>query len=124
MERDIYGDITAIMLRLGLRPKLVGFNYLREAVALVCERQGVGDNMTSDIYPKVAEKFDVSDLLVERCIRVSIADAFKTGGLLAINELYDNLVYNNTFTWSNSELISIISEIVKLKDLRDNLLKN
>lgn len=124
MQNDIFSEITDIMMKLGLRPKLHGFDYLREVIALCYQKDMEEEKLTVEIYPKVAKKYEVSDMVVERSIRLLIQDSFDDRRLLGLNTLYDCVVYDGTYNFSNSELISIITEILKLNHLKRNLSEN
>lgn len=121
MEKGLYFEITDIMLKLGLQPKFAGFEYLREAVGLYVNKATSEEKLTTEIYPKIAEKYDVSVMIVERSIRMAISDSFNSKGLLGLNDYYQNVVYSGDFMLSNGELISIIAEILKLNKIRDKL---
>lgn len=121
MDNDLYDEISDIMLKLGLQPKFAGFEYMREAIWIFLRDNKTGEKITTEVYPQVAKKFCVSHLIVERNIRIMISDAFKKGGLLGINEFYESIVYTNSFPLSNNELISVVVEILKLKQLKEKL---
>ena len=121
MANDLFTEVTSIMLKLGLQPKMSGFDYMREAILIYFYKYKFDEKFTLEIYPKVAEKFGVNELLVERSIRVLIQEAHKSGGLLGINELYDHIVYDGDFVFSNGELISIVVEVLRLNTLRERL---
>ena len=108
-------------MKLGLQPKFAGFDYLREAVALYYSKSELEEKLTTDIYPKVAEKFDVNETIVERDIRVVISVAYKNGGFLALNEYCGTVVYTNSYTLSNLEVVSIVTEILLLNEIKEKL---
>ena len=124
MDNDLFDEISDIMLKLGLQPKFAGFEYMREAIWIFLRDDKTWEKITTEVYPQVAEKFSVNTLIVERNIRIMISDAFKKGGLLGINEFYESIVYTNSFTLSNNELISVIVEILKLKQLKEKLVES
>ncbi len=107
--------ITSILIDLKIYPKMAGFDYMREAVKLCLNEQELLNNITTKLYKKVAEKFSVKPSVIERCIRFAINSAYKNGGLLNINNFYNIIVYTNNFKYSSGELISIITEQVKLE---------
>ena len=124
MQDDVYADITSIILDIGINPKSAGFNYLRDACLIHHNKEIADEKFTTEIYPKVSKKYSVSSLVVERGIRQSIFESFQVGGLLAINEIYNALVFDNKKTFSNGEVIAIVGEIIKLKSIRSMLSLN
>jgi len=121
MENEIFLEITDIMLSFGLQPKYIGFNYLRDAIEIFFNKVGNVEKLTVETYPKIAERYGVSVMVVERNIRIVIRNAYKSKGLLEINSYYGNVVYSGEETLSNGEVISIIAEILKLNRIKQKL---
>lgn len=113
--------ITETMLKMGMQPKHQGFNYLRESVCLYSEKPNGEEKISTEIYAKVAQIYDVSITVVERNIRLLIQESHKTGGLLEMNECFGGLVYNNSFLLSNGELIALMAELVKYYQIKQNI---
>ena len=124
MERKLFTEITDIMLKLGLKPKFVGFEYIREAVEIYLNKDTSEEKLTTEIYPKLGYIHGVNSMHIERNIRIAINDAYKNNSLLSINEFYDSIVYDNSYALSNGELISIIIEIINLKKIRTRIVKD
>ena len=110
MEEDFeISDLaTKYMLQLGFDVRNMGFEYFKVAILLCCEDKTYMKAITKRLYPKIAEIFGVTSTSVERDIRVSIRKAYSTGGLLGLNDIYDAIIYNNDFVFSNSELLGIL----------------
>ncbi len=122
MENDSminYRKITEILLKLGVKPKMSGFEYLRDATVLQYENS---EMKLMDIYKKVAEKHNAKPGSVEKNIRNAITAAFNVGGLLTINEFYNTVMYDNTEKYTNLELITLICEIINFYNTQ-NLIK-
>ena len=110
-----YHKITEILFNLGIKPKMLGFDYLRYAVILQTENENL---KLGEIYKTIAVDFHTKPHSVERGIRNAITAAHNSGGLLSINEYYDMIIYTNGEKFTNSELIAIITEIVNLEKLK------
>ena len=110
MEEDfeVADLVMQYMTELGFDVRNLGYEYFKEAVLLCCEDKSYLKAITKKLYPKIAEIYCVSPSSVERAIRVSIRKAYSIGGLLGINDIYDSVIYNNDFIFSNSELIAVI----------------
>lgn len=112
-----YHKVTEIILNLGIKPKMLGFDYLRYAVILQTANESL---KLSEIYDQIATVYNTKPHSVERGIRNAITSAHNSGGLLSINDYYDNIIYNNGNKYTNSELISMIAEIVNLEILKND----
>lgn len=102
----------------GIKRSLSGSVYLLEALKLsVADDSLLHRNVTTKLYPMIAQKYDVSPLQVERAIRNLINICYSN------DTLYDTLIeviqaepsnMNRYYKPSNSELISLCSWKLKL----------
>lgn len=111
MNNENYNMITQILLKLGIKPKMLGFDYLRYAIILQVENENLKLNA---IYNTIAKDFNTKSCSVERGIRNAITCAYNVGGLLSINDYYDMIIYTNDDKFTNLELIAIICEVINL----------
>lgn len=116
MDKIIYNEnynkVTEILLRLGIKPKMLGFDYLRYAVILQAENENL---KLIKIYNIIADDYNTKSHSVEKGIRNAITCAYNAGGLLSINEYYDMIIYTNDNKYTNLELITIICELIHLE---------
>ncbi len=120
-EEKIYEQATNILLELKIQPEMLGFDYLRKSIELCVLDEDLINNITTKLYPMVGKYFSVKSSIIERCIRNAINQSYKSKGLLGLNNVYNTIIYKNDYKPSNSELISIIVEKIKLDLLKDNL---
>ena len=120
MTNELYIKITEILLYLGIKPKMAGFDYLRSAIGFSYSTNQF-EKVTTEIYPKVGKEYSITEDLVERSIRMVIVEAHENGGLLGVNELFDQIVFNNKYLLSTGEFISIVAEIIRLQEIRKML---
>lgn len=84
------------LVRMGFRQGQSGFYNIVEAIILITQiGRGQPIRVTSEIYPKVAERRDSSACSVERTIRNAIESVWKRSNLRTLREMYpypcDNL---------------------------------
>lgn len=120
-EAIIYEKATNILLELKIQPGMHGFDYLRKSIELCLQDGNLVNHITTKLYPRVAEYFNVKPSIIERCIRNAINYSYKIKGLLGLNNIYDTIIYKNDFKPSNSELISIVVEKIRIDLLKENL---
>ena len=124
MEENFYSKIACEYLRkLNFNVGAIGFDYLNWAIVFCLEDESCLDGITTKLYPKVAKMFGVKESVVERGIRSVIDKTYQNGGLLEINTLYNKIVYNNDFKFSNSEFISLIVYRIKFDLAKATLAK-
>lgn len=64
--------VTKMLLEMGARPELLGYDYLREAVVSVVEKPERMRSITKGLYKDTAEKYRTTPSKVERAMRHSI----------------------------------------------------
>lgn len=118
---EFFDEISEVMLRMQLKPHDNGFDYLRRGVELFLQEgnglKNVGGEV-SKIYSLLAGEFSTNEGVIEKSIRSLLTSAYASGGLLAINEYFGVVVFNNACRLTNGEAIKIIAEIVKLNQMR------
>ena len=119
-NEELYEDITNILMSLKMQPEITGFEYLREGILLCYQDKKYLESITL-VYSQLAKSHKTTPLIVERSIRTAIENAYLSGGILGLNELYDTIVYNNDFKPTNGELISTIVDVIKLNNLKKSL---
>ena len=121
---DIYNEVTKIMISFKIPFGFSGFDYLRKAILMCIEDEDLMTEVTNKLYPRLAKIFDTNQLHIERNIRSAIEKAYELDGLLALNEHCMQIVYKNEYKFTNSEMIYMIIEIVKLKLMKKDYIKN
>lgn len=102
--------ISNIFISIGIPASIKGYGYLREGVKMAVENPSIINNITKELYPKIAEKFDTTPSKVERAIRHSIEVAFNKGRIDAINSIFGVRVYIGTEKPTNSEFIALLAD--------------
>ena len=119
---DVSVVVGRLFMILCFKNKLVGTNYLKEAVLhryAKSERTKV--SLTKEIYPAIAEKFSTTVDRVERAIRNSIKDCHDHGNLYAFNTLTRSEVIKTEYPPTNGELISNIANWLLLEHQQNNI---
>ncbi len=108
---SIENGVNKLLFRLGFKSKLKGTEYLKESIVLK-----YNDNLLrcKDIYPKIAQKHDVSSSSVERAIRNTLNNCYVSGKLAAINEMCRFKIIDEKYVPTNSEFICEISTWIQL----------
>lgn len=100
--------VSNLLLNLGMRTKLDGYGYAREAILLAMEQPG--QMVTKELYPTVAKMFNSNKDKVERTIRSAVVSALKRGDMQVWRTYFppgpDGIVSKPT----NAEFISRIAD--------------
>ena len=109
--------ISNIFISIGIPPHIKGYAYLREGIKMAVENPSIINNITKQLYPKIAEKFNTTASKVERAIRHSIEVAWNRQRIDAINAVFGVRVYIGTEKPTNSEFIALVADKLILEGL-------
>ncbi len=102
--------ISNIFISIGIPASIKGYAYLREGVKMAVADPLIINNITKELYPRIAEKFATTPSKVERAIRHSIEVAFNKGRIDAINSIFGVRVYIGSEKPTNSEFIALLAD--------------
>ena len=115
--------VTDMLLSFKMQSDIMGFEYLRSAIVMCYQDTNLTNNISKKVYPLVAEIYHSTPETVERGMRTAVENCFNSGGLLEINEVCGFIIYKNNFKWTNGELISTLTELLRLQELRSSIEK-
>lgn len=103
--------ITKLLHDIGITPNLKGFRYLRSAVTMVLEDEGVIEAVTKIIYPEIAKEYKTTPVRAERAIRHAVETAWERDNGNNIKTVFNLPI--STKRPTNSEFIGLASEYLK-----------
>ena len=113
--RALERRVTAIIHEIGVPAHIKGYQYLREAIALVVQDMDIINAVTKVLYPTVAKKFGTTASRVERAIRHAIEVAWDRGDLETLQKYFGYTVSNAKGKPTNSEFIAMIADRISLE---------
>ena len=113
-SQDLNIAVSEILHHIGIPAKIKGYRYIRDAITLVIERPEVINNITTILYPYIAEKYNSDSASVERAMRYAIKLAWDNGNELMFKS-YFGYMSENFKKPSNSEFIARISDDLRYK---------
>lgn len=102
--------------RIGMPAHLKGYRYLIEALVFVVMDHSLANQVTKQLYPRVAKHFQTTPIRVERAIRNAIEITWERGNIAQVNQLF-SYVDENRGKPTNSAFIAGMADIISL-DLR------
>lgn len=109
--------ISNIFISIGIPPHIKGYVYLREGIKMTVEDPSIINNVTKELYPNIAAKFNTTASKVERAIRHAIEVAWNRGRVDAINAIFGVRVYIGSERPTNSEFIALVADKLILEEL-------
>ena len=104
-------SVTNIIHKLGIPANILGYEYVRSAVLLCIDDASFRYNITTKLYPAVADMYESTPARVERSIRHAITISLKRGDKQLLKK-YFNYSTNNKFRITNSEFIATIADLI------------
>lgn len=112
---DIH-KIEEMLSELGVPRRLLGYQYLTQAVALVMTDSGLLKRLTLSLYPMVADQFATTSLRVERSIRHAIEVAWIEGSVDKQYAYFGNTIDERRGKPTSGEFIARVAERLRLED--------
>ena len=112
-DRERYRQIIKqILFDLNFRSKLVGTQYLEEAIVVRCSFSQKTIR-AMDIYKYVALHHSANPVNVERAIRNTLYDCYRHGELAKINKLFGTRIVNNAYPPTSSDFICEVASRIR-----------
>ena len=117
---DVYHNslqisISKILHELGVPSHIKGYQYIREAIAIIYEKPEVIGGITKELYPEVANRFETTVSRVERAIRHAIEVSWNRGNWDLMEEIFGHSVDIDKAKPTNSEFIVTVADKLRLE---------
>ncbi len=109
-EKSLEQKVTEIFLTLGIPPHLKGYQYLRESIKIAVDDPSAIYGITKLMYPKIAEKYNVTSTKVELAIRHTLEVTWQRNKLEKLNTIFGYPVYINNSKPTNGEFIALVAD--------------
>lgn len=106
--------VTELMHEMGIPAHLKGYQYLRDALLRVLADESLIGNITKELYPKVADKYDTAPDRVERAIRHAIELAWTRGNVDLMTEFFGYTINLHKGKPTNAEFIAMVADRIRL----------
>lgn len=115
LNNDLEIDITNLIHEIGVPAHIKGYQFLRDAIALVVGNMDLLAAVTKELYPMVATMNNTTPSRVERAIRHAIELAWNRGKMETLESLFGYTVQHDKGKPTNSEFIAIIADKLRLE---------
>jgi two-component system response regulator (stage 0 sporulation protein A) len=114
-SENLEEKISNIFLTIGIPAHIKGYHFLREAIKMVVEDSELINQITKELYPGIARKFNTTPSKVERAIRHAIDVAWSRGRVENINQLFGYVVYGKNDKPTNGEFIALVADKLSME---------
>jgi len=111
--KNVELTISNTLKDLGMSPRLLGFNYLKEAIKLTLKDESMVHRMTKVLYPTVAQTFGSKSSRVERAMRHSIESGWHHANIDFQKDVFGYTVSADRGKPTNAEFIATVVEYLK-----------
>lgn len=116
-KEEVEKIVTEHIHDIGVPANLKGYQYLRTAIIMAIEDPSVIRFITKILYPNIAKKFQTTDSAVERGIGHAIEVSWSRGNVELQNELFGYTVSAEKGKPTNSELIALVADHIRITHL-------
>ena len=114
-EDSLEALVTNVIHEVGVPAHIKGYQYLREAIMLVVNNIDIINQITKQLYPEIAEKYNTTPSRVERAIRHAIEVAWGRGEQSTVENIFGYTVSASKGKPTNSEFIAMIADKLRLE---------
>ncbi len=113
--KNLEALVTNVIHEVGVPAHIKGYQYLREAIMMVTNDIEVINQITKQLYPEIASKFNTTPSRVERAIRHAIEVAWGRGEPNVVENIFGYTVSASKGKPTNSEFIAMIADKLRLE---------
>lgn len=113
-ETNLYNKIEELVREAGISESQKGFSYITESIWQIHHDRSLINAVIKQLYPSVAEKFNVSHTKIERATRHAIEQAWEDNGFLNMNQFFIPNSLHRYDKPSNAEFIAMIADQLML----------
>ena len=110
----VKNKIVKVLKDLGIPANLLGYEYLKTAIAVVHSDKNILRGITKELYPKVAKIHSTTPSRVERAIRHAICYSMKMANKETIEKYFGNCASKKAPT--NGCFISVVAEYIMMSE--------
>ena len=114
-KENLEALVTNVIHEVGVPAHIKGYQYLREAIMMVVNDIEVINQITKQLYPDIAKKFNTTPSRVERAIRHAIEVAWGRGQTEVVESIFGYTVSASKGKPTNSEFIAMIADKLRLE---------
>ena len=107
--------IERMLRRLGVPVHIKGYDYLVDAISLMCDDDTYKSAITKRLYPDIAKKNKTTQSRVERAIRHAIEVGMKRADNEYLEEIFSYSYSSERGKPTNAEYIACLSRELELK---------
>ena len=112
-DEEIY--ISQLLKDLGVPQHILGYDYIKTAIALIRSNRDYLRNITKMLYPDIANRHNTTASRVERAIRHAIEVSWNRGDLRIMEDIFGHSVDVDKTKPTNSEFIVTIADKLKIE---------
>ena len=114
-EDNLEAMVTNVIHEVGVPAHIKGYQFLREAIIIVINDIETINQITKQLYPVIAKKYNTTPSRVERAIRHAIEVAWSRGQNEAVEKIFGYTISSEKGKPTNSEFIAMIADKLRLE---------
>ena len=114
-QENLEALVTNVIHEVGVPAHIKGYQYLREAIMMVVNDIELINEITKQLYPEIADRYNTTPSRVERAIRHAIEVSWSRGRLETTNGIFGYTVSAAKGKPTNSEFIAMVADKLRIE---------
>lgn len=109
-QKDPKELVTRHIKAVGITANIKGYYYLRDAILMVFDDFNLISRLTTELYIRVAEKYNATPERVERAMRHAIESAWNRGSIKVLEDFFGYTICDAKGKPTNGEFIAMLAD--------------
>lgn len=114
-KENLEALVTNMIHEVGVPAHIKGYQFLREAIIMAVNNINIINQITKQLYPEIAFKYNTTPSRVERAIRHAIEVAWGRGDQDTVESIFGYTISADKGKPTNSEFIAMIADKLRLE---------
>jgi two-component system response regulator (stage 0 sporulation protein A) len=102
--------VTRHIKTVGITANVKGYYYLRDAILMVFDDFDLISRLTTDLYVRIANKYNATPQRVERAMRHAIESAWNRGSIKVLEDFFGYTICDTKGKPTNGEFIAMLAD--------------
>ena len=111
-DNRIRDKIRNYLKALGMKSKIIGFNYIVEALIIMGRDKSAIKSLKYNVYKRIADAYDTNINCVERNIRFAIENVLQNGHITALVNLFGDIIDEHGRKPTNREFLTTVMHVL------------
>lgn len=115
MHDKVEKILNQALPKFGISPSIKGYHYICKAVKIVLDNPEITISFSKQVYPEMANTFNVSAMSIERSIRNAIHNGYIHCDMAFAHSIFQNTLHSYSDIPTNTLFIVTLAQWIKFQ---------